>query len=480
MIATGTVIERSQEMKSRQTPRSEQSSIGDVDRDPIELLKINSAGRVERLIPLRYGRMLASPFAFYRGSAILQAHDLAGTANSGIVVQVCGDCHLCNFGGFATPERKLLFDINDFDETSRAPWEWDLKRLSASFAVAARYQQYKSSAAEELVYRLVLSYQSRMQAYAGMGMLETWYDQITFDRLLEEEASQAIQKRIRKAMAKASDRTQESLLPKMVQRSDDRLMIMDAPPAVFHIFGRSTLFDPDDELLKIKDTDKARKATYESYLDTLAPGRRELLNRFAYQDGAFKVVGVGSVGTRCMIMLRTDARGNPLFLQFKEAGQSVVARYFKAKGGTRSARKGSHDASVHEGKRVIDGQRLMQAASDLFLGWTSGPLGRHFYVRQLRDMKLSPQVELMDREMLGRYAQTCAWALARAHAKASGQAAEISAYLGRSERMANALTEYSKAYADQVERDYERFAAACRSGKLEARTDEDMAADFRI
>jgi uncharacterized protein (DUF2252 family) len=467
-------------MTSRQTPRSGQSSVGDVDRHPIELLKMNSADRVARLVPLRYGRMLASPFAFYRGSAILQAHDLAGTANSGILVQVCGDCHLCNFGGFATPERKLLFDINDFDETSLAPWEWDLKRLAASFVVAARHQQVKRSAAEDLVAALVLSYQSHMQAYAGMGMLETWYDQITFDRLLQDETSPAIQKRIRKGMEKASDRTQESLLPKMVQRTGDRLTIVDAPPAIFHLFGRTTLFDPDDDLLKIQDVEKARIAAYQAYLSTLASDRRELLDRFAFQDGAFKVVGVGSVGTRCMVMLRVDALGLPLFLQFKEAGQSVVARYFKAKA-RRGAKSGSgRPGSPHEGQRVVDGQRLMQAASDLFLGWTTGPLGRHFYVRQLRDMKLSPQVELMDRELLGRYGQTCAWALARAHAKASGKAAEISAYLGRSDRMATALTEYASAYADQVERDYERFAAACRGGKLEARTDEDMAADFRV
>jgi len=463
---------------SRQTPRSEQSSIGDVDRDPVELLKINSADRVERLVPLRYGRMLASPFAFYRGSAILQAHDLAGTQDSGILVQVCGDCHLCNFGGFATPERKLLFDINDFDETTLAPWEWDLKRLAASFAVAARHQQYKRGAADELVYRLVASYQTHMRAYSEMGMLETWYDQISFDRLLQEETSAAIQKRIRKGIERASDRTQESLLPKMTQRTGERYTIMDAPPAVFHVLGRSTLFAPDDDLLKIRDAEGARRTAYKAYLSTLAADRCQLLSRFAYQDTAFKVVGVGSVGTRCLIMLMVDPQGRPLFLQFKEARQSVVARYFKPKQKAKSVRKS--DARRHEGRRVVDGQRLMQAASDLFLGWTDGPLGRHFYVRQLRDMKLSPQVELMDRELLDRYGQTCGWALARAHAKASGEAASISAYFGRSDRMATALIEYSNDYADQVERDYARFVAACRSGKLEARTDEDMAADFRV
>ncbi|MEM5338224.1 DUF2252 domain-containing protein [Paraburkholderia azotifigens] len=453
---------------SRRVPRSQQSEIGNVDRDPVELLKLSSADRVERLVPLRYGRMLASPFAFFRGSAIIQAHDLAGTPDSGLVFQICGDCHLANFGGFATPERRLLFDLNDFDETSEAPWEWDIKRLVVSFVLAARNLGFKQRQAEELVYAVAQSYQSRMQAYAEMSILETWYEQITLERVLAESTEPEVQRRVRRAMERASTRTHESLLPKLTRRDGDRLIILDAPPAVFHIRGEQTLFSPDDELLKLKDLEGAQAAAFSDYLSTLALDRRRLLGYFTFQDLAFKVVGVGSVGTRCVIVLMMDRHDKPLFLQFKEASQSVIARY-------RGKRK-----SGHEGQRVVEGQRLMQAASDPFLGWAKGPLGRHFYARQLRDMKLSPQIELMDADMLARYGGLCGWVLARAHAKASGLAAEISDYFGRSDRMSEALIAYSNRYADQVEHDYARFAAACRSGQLEARTDEDMAADFRI
>ncbi|CAG2143704.1 DUF2252 domain-containing protein [Cupriavidus numazuensis] len=452
----------------RKVPRGAHAEIGNVDRDPVELLKISSEGRVRRLVPLRYGRMIESPFAFYRGSAIVQAHDLAGTPNSGLHMQICGDCHLANFGGFATPERALLFDLNDFDETSRGPWEWDLKRLAASFVVAARHLRHKQGVADDLVYQLVRSYQARMQGYGEMGILDTWYDHITFDRLLEEETSPNIQRRIRRGMERAADRTSEALLPKLAELVGDKWTILDAPPAVFHVRGAHTLFDVDDDWMTAKDIQAAAEKVYKEYLGTLAPDRQRLLSHFTLHDRAFKVVGVGSVGTRCMIQLMIDSHGKPMFLQIKEATRSVVARYFKG------------PAVSHDGRRVVEGQRLMQAASDLFLGWTKGPFGRDFYVRQLRDMKLSPQIELMDVEALGRYGALCGWVLARAHAKAGGLAAEISGYLGTSDRMAEVMVGYSNSYADQVEKDYERFVAACRSGRLEARTDADMAADFRV
>jgi len=452
----------------RKVPRGAHVDIGNVDRDPVELLKISSEGRVPRLVPLRYGRMIASPFAFYRGSAIVQAHDLAATPDSGLHMQICGDCHLANFGGFATPERALLFDLNDFDETSFGPWEWDLKRLAASFVVAARHLRFKPGVADDLVYQLVRSYQKRMQRYAEMGMLDTWYDRITFERLLQEDANPDIQKRIRRGIERAADRTSEALLPKLANLVDGKWTIQDAPPAVFHVRGKQTLFDKDDDWMTARDVEATAEQIYKEYLGTLAPDRRQLLGHFAFHDRAFKVVGVGSVGTRCMIHLMVDRHGKALFLQMKEASRSVVARYFKG------------PAVKHEGRRVVEGQRLMQAASDLFLGWTQGPFGRHYYMRQLRDMKLSPQIELMDAEALGKYASLCGWVLARGHAKASGMAAEISSYLGSSDRMAEAVVGYSNAYADQVERDFERFAAACRSGRLEARTDADMAADFQM
>lgn len=442
--------------------------IGNVDRDPIRLLEASSAGRVERLVPLRYGRMIASPFTFYRGSAIIQAHDLAGTPNSGLTLQICGDCHLSNFGGFATPERALLFDVNDFDETSRGPWEWDLKRLAASFVVAARHLRHGKDAADKLVYEVVTSYRTRMAEYAEMGILETWYDRITFDRLLETAIDPDVQKRIRRAMERAAERTHESLLPKLSTREGDRWRILDAPPAVFHVRGEQTLFDAKDDWLGVDNPAAIVEKCFGDYTSTLAQDRQQLLSHFKLHDMAFKVVGVGSVGTRCLIQLMIDTHGKPLFLQVKEATKSVVQRYFKS------------PAVSHEGRRVVEGQRLMQAASDLFLGWSKGPFGRHFYIRQLRDMKFSADIELMDANLLAAYGRVCGWVLARAHAKAGGTAAEISGYLGNSDRMAESMIAYSNAYADQVERDYDVFVKACRSGRLEARTDVDMAADFRV
>jgi uncharacterized protein (DUF2252 family) len=452
----------------RRAPRREHAAIGDMHRDPVELLEINSAGRIERLVPLRYGRMIESPFAFYRGSAIIQAHDLSGTPNSGLVTQICGDCHLANFGGFATPERALLFDLNDFDETSPGPWEWDLKRLSASFVVAARHLQHKRGVAEDLVRRVVTSYQKRMATYAEMGVLDIWYDRITFDRLLDEITLPEAKKRVQRGMERAASRTGEALLPKLSERVGEHWVIRDAPPAIFHPGGQNTLISAEDDWTRRSKTRHGVAKSFDNYLSTLTADRRQLLSNFTAQDTAYKVVGVGSVGTRCLIHLMVDRHGKPLFLQIKEATQSVVARYFKS------------PAIEHEGQRVVEGQRLMQAASDPFLGWTIGPLGRHFYMRQLRDMKLSAQIELMDAPLLGEYAALCGWVLARGHAKASGLAPEIRDYIGRGEQMADAMVKYSDAYADQVERDYEVFVAACRSGRLEARTDADMAADFRV
>ncbi|WP_116355981.1 DUF2252 domain-containing protein [Cupriavidus taiwanensis] len=452
----------------QQVPRGAHEAIGQVDRDPVALLQVSSEGRVPRLVPLRYGRMIQSPFAFFRGSAILQAHDLAGTPASGLAMQICGDCHLANFGAFATPERALLFDLNDFDETSPGPWEWDLKRLCASFVVAVRHLRHGAGVAEDAVRAAVGSYQLRMADYAGMGMLDTWYDRLTFDRLIEEETSPEVQKRIRRGMERAADRTHEALLPKLAERIGERWKILDAPPAVFHVHGQQTLFGPGDDWMTLADPEQAMAQAFKEYLSTLAPDRRRLLEHFTRHDQAFKVVGVGSVGTRCLIQLLVDQHDKPLFLQLKEATRSVVARFYKG------------PPCAHEGRRVVEGQRLMQAASDLFLGWTKGPRGRQFYLRQLRDMKLSAQIELMDADLLCRYATLCGWVLARAHAKASGLAAEVSGYLGRSDRMADVMVGYANGYADQVERDYDQFVAACRSGRLEARTDADMAADFRV
>ncbi|SAK71177.1 hypothetical protein AWB78_02854 [Caballeronia calidae] len=453
------------------TPRGAHEAIGDIDRDPIELLRMSSKGRVEALIPLRYGRMLVSPFTFYRGSAILQAHDLAITPASGIDIQICGDCHLSNFGGFATPERALIFDLNDFDETAPGPWEWDLKRLVASFTIAGRHLGHGGLAADEFAFLAARSYQTHMREYAEMSVLDLWYERITFDRMHDTVQNDDARRRIKRGIERASRRTHETMLPKLADRTGDKWRIRDAPPAVFHIRGKSSLIDRSDGWMTLKGSrEEIFAALTRNYVATLTPERARLLSQFTLQDVAFKVVGVGSVGTRCLVLLLTDHHDKPLFLQMKEASTSVVARYAKQ----------AKDAQAieHDGHRVVHGQRLMQAATDPFLGWATGPLGRMLYIRQLRDMKISPELETFSDDAFREYAALCGWALARAHAKSGGCAPEISGYLGNGDRMAEMLVRYGRGYADQVEKDYEVFRAACRDGKLEARSDADMAADF--
>ena len=448
--------------------RSSHRAVGDLHRDPLDLLRLSSEGRVERLVPLRYGRMAASPFAFFRGSAILQAHDLSKVTHTGLVMPICGDAHLLNFGGFATPERQLVADLNDFDEVSLGPFEWDLKRLAASLVVAARHMRFSRGTAAELVMTAINEYRDRMAQYAECGALELWYEKITFDRMIESALTPEGRRTIRRGMEKAAGRTHESMLDKMAERDGDTWQIRDAPPGLFHVHGANTLFDAGDDWLKVGSWQKLIARLYGDYQKTLSHERRELLDQFTLQDLVFKVVGVGSVGTRCLVLLGVDHHDKPLFLQVKEARRSVVAQYFAAA------------APRHEGERVVYGQRLLQAASDIFLGWATGPAGRHFYFRQLRDMKLSASIELFDSSLLQGYARLCGWIVARAHAKASGQAIELSAYMGRNDPFAEALTDYACSYADQVERDYDLFVKACRSGELEARTDDDMAADFRV
>ncbi|GGP26547.1 DUF2252 domain-containing protein [Silvimonas amylolytica] len=442
---------------------------GKCDRDPILLLQANSEGRVARLIPLRYARMLTSPFAFFRGSAILQAHDLSGTPDSGIYFQICGDSHLSNFGGFATPERNLIFDVNDFDETHPGPWEWDLKRLCASFGVAGRHLGHGDPAAEEMAYTAARTYQQYMTEYSQMGELEVWYEQITFERLLEQSRTSEGRKLVKDGIAKADRRSSEELLPKLGVLENGQWKIRDAPPAVFHIHSNTTLFDEVDDWVQLGGPEALIKKLNKEYVSTIAPSHRQLLERFSLHDMAFKVVGVGSVGTRCLVALLMDDQGKPLFMQIKEARDSVLAPYVKCK-----------SPLQHQGRRVVDGQRMMQASSDIFLGWSTGPSGRHFYFRQLRDQKVSAQVDLYDTERLKGYARACGWALARAHARAGGMAAEVSGYMGKSDSMPTALAKYAMAYADQVDIDYEVFSKACRSGRLQARTEADYAADFSV
>ena len=448
--------------------RSSHRAVGEIRRDPLQLLAQSSAGRIERLVPLRYGRMAASPLAFFRGSAILQSHDLGQLPHTSLVQPICGDSHLLNFGGFATPERQLIFDVDDFDETAHGPFEWDLKRLVASFTIAARQLGFSRGAAHDTAISAVLQYRDRMAHYAQSGVLELWYERITFDRMIEAAMTPEARRRIRRGMEKAATHTPERMLDKLAERVDGRFVMRDMPPVLFHLDSANTLFTPNDDWFGIDDWHTLVDGMLADYLQTVPPDRRALLDRFAIQDLAFKVVGVSSVGTRCLMLLAIDATEKPLFLQLKEALPSAVARYF-----------GSTEPR-HEGERVVRGQQMLQASSDIFLGWATGPGGRPFYVRQVLDMKLSPNIEHVDTELLNGYARLCGWALARAHAKASGKALEIAAYIGRNDQFAEALAQYASAYADQVERDYDAFVKACRSGVLEARTDEEFGADFRV
>lgn len=448
--------------------RSQHAAIGSTKRDPVELLRANSAGRVEALVPLRYGRMAVSPFTFFRGSAVLQAHDLSGTINSGIVFPICGDAHLMNFGGFATPERQLVFDLNDFDEAATGPWEWDLKRLVASLAIAGQHASAGRPAIREFIATAIHEYAERMREYAAISSLELWHEVLSFDRILASVVTSKGRRLAEKTIAKAETRTHESVLAKMAVQRDGAWTLQDAPPALFHLAGPASLLGPDGDWGNTEAWRGRLAKAFEGYMQTLSSGQRTLLGQYRLHDIAFKVVGVGSVGTFCLVMLFIDGHGKPLFLQVKEARNSVIADYFPAKG------------EAHQGQRVVVGQRLLQGASDAFLGWTTGPAGRHFYFRQLRDMKVSVEVEGMSNTLLRGYSRFCGWAMARAHAKASGKAVEISAYLGRGGSFAKALSKYALAYADRNEADYTAFIKACRSGKLEARSDEDMAADFRI
>ncbi|CAD5107337.1 DUF2252 domain-containing protein [Zestomonas carbonaria] len=448
-------------------PRNIHAHPGNIDRDPLPLIEASSTGRVRSLVTLRHGRMLASPFAFYRGSALLQAHDLAGTPNMGLVAPICGDAHLMNFGGFATPERNLQFSVNDFDETHPGPWEWDLKRLVASFMIAAQDLRHSPEDAERFCREVVATYQKNMSDYAEQGALDVWYDSLELADLLETAPTKSSLERVKYTIEKAERRTHAELLPKISQRDEDgRLHIRDDLPEIFHLHERSTLLDKDDDWMALKHWQPLYDCFMRDYRGTLQGDRRELLSRFEVQDLVFKVVGVGSVGTRCLVALLTDHHEQPLFLQFKEARESVLAGFVKAKSRIR-----------HQGQRVVEGQRLMQSASDLFLGWTTGPSGRHFYVRQLRDMKVSAELETFDVETFAGYAQVCGGCLARTHAKASGCAAEISGYIGKSDAFADALVDYARAYAKHNELDFERFQQACRQGRLEARSEADFAAD---
>ena len=418
--------------------------------DPVDLLIESSKGRVEELLPIRYGRMMASPFAFYRGAAAIMAYDLAHTPATGLAVLADGDCHLMNFGGFATAERKVIFDLNDFDEASFAPWEWDVKRLAASFVVAGRSNGFAPADCRDAAWLAAQSYRQRMAAYAEMPVLQVWNDAFDFNTIAQNMADKEIKRFYTKKLASAAEQSaHEKEFAKLTFSAGATPRIVDQPPLIFH-YG-----DQRDQEMR-----EAAEKTLAAYRETLIPSRRLLLDRFGVVDYAMKVVGVGSVGTFCGILLLMSGNGDPLFLQFKEARRSVLEPYCGA------------SPFGHAGQRVVTGQRTMQAASDIFLGWATGAGARkrHFFFRQLSDAKIKPVVEIMKAANLKNYARLCGMALARAHAR-SGDAAVLTGYMGTSAAFEDALTDFSVAYADQNERDYAALVAAVRNGRIEAHTE---------
>ncbi len=457
-VASSGIERRKQGKALRETcPRSAQAEWKprSKSQDPIKLLEESNADRIPGLIPVRYQRMAESPFKFFRGAAIIQARDLAHARVSGITVQVCGDCHLLNFGGFASPERALLFDINDFDETFPGPWEWDMKRLAASLTLTARDRRFSKTIAEKAVRAAAASYRERMSEFAEMKVLDTWYAQVTVDALKEHfRQDEDLAARLSKKEEQARSESSETVVPRLTRVVNGRRMIKDIPPLIYHFQEFTRHFE------------KQNATFIEEYKQSLQIDHRRLFERYQFQDSAIKVVGVGSVGTRCYLGLFLADEDDPLFLQVKEARRSVLE---SPRGKSRYA---------HQGLRVVEGQRLMQAASDIFLGWCRSR-DHHYYVRQFRDMKVSAEVQTFRPSTLVAYGTFCSWALARAHAKAGG-AAMIAGYLGSSDRFDDALVQYAEGYADQAERDFELFQAAIRSGRLRTEPAEGVGLEFLL
>ncbi len=410
--------------------------------DPIAMLAESNQGRLEELVPIRYGRMLISPFAFLRGAASIMAFDLSETPQTGIKVQTCGDCHLSNFGGYGTPERNLVFDVNDFDETLPAPWEWDVKRLAASIVVAGRSLKFSDKTNWISVLAAVQSYRDRLNEYAQMTALDVWYAHIGVESLLTFTDRAKELKKLKVEMAKARALTPVIALHKLTETMDGQLRLIDNPPLVFHPAPEDPLAA---ELLSV----------FHKYRHTLRDDSRVLLDRYRVVDVAMRIVGVGSLGTRCGVALLVTADNEPLFLQIKEARASVLEPYVG---------KSSYE---NHAQRVVAGQHLMQAASDLFLGWTKGDSGHDFYLRQLRDMKFSVEIEGMSEADLSGYAHLCGWALARSHAR-SGDRFAIGGYLGQNDTFDRAIADFAVVYADQNDRDYQQLVTAVKSGQIKA------------
>jgi uncharacterized protein (DUF2252 family) len=442
-----------------QVPRASHAQIEFADnRDVIGLLEEQAATRVPDLVPIRYGRMLVSPFAFYRGGAAIMAADLARTPNTGLRAQLCGDAHLSNFGVFASPERNLVFDINDFDETTPGPWEWDVKRLTASLTIAGRSNGYSEPTRRGVVETTVRSYREAMAGFAAMHNLDLWYVQFDTERVLRDYSQGLDRKLVRQAEADlAKARTQDSLkaFAKLARLVEGEAQLVSDPPLIVRL---AELVGAEADREPVVG---AVRELLEAYRQTMQPDRRHLLEQFRLVDVARKVVGVGSVGTAAWVALLVGMDGSdPLFLQVKEAQPSVLEPYV---GG---------GAFTNNGERVVAGQRLMQAASDIFLGWTRSRLEvvgqpRDYYFRQLKDWKGSAVIDGMSARAMAIYGTMCGWTLARAHAR-SGDRVAIAAYLGKSDSFDRALASFAEAYADQNDRDYATLRAAVDQGRVRA------------
>jgi uncharacterized protein (DUF2252 family) len=433
--------------------------------DPVGLLEEQDATREPDLVPVRHGRMLVSPFTFYRGAAKIMATDLKDTRTAGLQVQLCGDAHLSNFGLFASPERLLLFDVNDFDETLPGPFEYDVKRMVASFTIAGRNNGFGKADTRAVTLAAVRAYREAMADFAQMGTMAIWYAHLDEDELRKgirsaaktskskkgAKAAKRIEKRGRKVFAKAHTRDSLQALSKLGELVDGRYRIVSQPPIVVPARELAATYG-----LSREEVERGIQEQFRAYRATLQEDRRHLLERFQLIDIARKVVGVGSVGTRAYIgLLQGRDQQDPLFLQVKEATRSVL------EGALPRSRFEQH------GERVVQGQRMMQAASDIYLGWTKGADNRHFYWRQLRDMKGSADVEEMVPLALTAYARICGWTLARAHAR-SGDPIAMAAYLGKDDQFDRSISDFAQRYADQNEQDYQAFTKAIRSGRLQA------------
>ena len=437
--------------KRKEVPRSAHAewTPGPGRADPVDVLTAQDEQRLQRLVPVRHHRMAESAFAFYRGSAAIMAADLATTPNIGVDAQLCGDAHLANFGTFASAERQQVFDVNDFDETLPGPWEWDVKRLAASMAIAARDNEFSDQVARDAAEAAVQAYADAMARFADKPILQVWYDQVSLEDVRQGLPSKSDRKDFDRGAEKARKNNSVRVLGKLTETVDGKLRIKSQPPLLVPVADIEEHWDHAAFRTVVE-------GNFHTYVESLPPERRHLLHRFTIRDMALKVVGVGSVGTRCwVVLLNGRDHEEPLFLQVKEAVASVLEAHLP---------NSEYD---HPGRRVVEGRRLIQASSDIFLGWSTGGDGHYYYWRQFHDMKGSADVAAMSRQRLVNYGRVCGWTLAHAHAR-SGDANTTSGYLGSGASFSRALAEFAIAYADQNEADYAAFQQAIADGRIEA------------